>query len=336
MSHINLATKLAIKKNIKEFLKGFPREHSVEPNCRHTGFYKTAMSTMCDTFCSSPSVSTLTVPVSSLDGIVTGVQRDIDNVQSLRLSPKHQISIKKTLKKKRGISIVYVTMVSPPGSPNHATLMVFDASTRKQHFFNPWGHTAHWLQRAIAERAPFVEGFEVASRFEDSWGESARSLQTLFDETGVWMNEPGNCGLWVFFVSVLCLRFGVGDPKLMATLFMSASGAEERRIPGEFTTRLWTWMTSMERSVRVLRRENSTPAQKKAARQELSVKMFHSNQTSSCGIYCPKSDTVCVRKACQYDVFCWQHRFLTRNKDKRGKNKMKCSATQVKCRYRLM
>ena len=336
MSHINLATKLAIKKNIKEFLKGFPREHSVEPNCRHTGFYKTAMSTMCDTFCSSPSVSTLTVPVSSLDGIVTGVQRDIDNVQSLRLSPKHQISIKKTLKKKRGISIVYVTMVSPPGSPNHATLMVFDASTRKQHFFNPWGHTAHWLQRAIAERAPFVEGFEVASRFEDSWGESARSLQTLFDETGVWMNQPGNCGLWVFFVSVLCLRFGVGDPKLMATLFMSASGAEERRIPGEFTTRLWTWMTSMERSVRVLRRENSTPAQKKAARQELSVKMFHSNQTSSCGIYCPKSDTVCVRKACQYDVFCWQHRFLTRNKDKRGQNKMKCSATQVKCRYRLM
>lgn len=334
MSHINLATKLAIKKNIKDFLKGFPREHSVEPNCRTTNFYRTAMSTVCDTFCSSPSVSILNVPVSSLGGIHDGLQSDIDKVPGLRLREADVKNIKKTLKKKRGISIVYITMVSPPGFANHATLMIFDAFTRKQHFFNPWGYTTHWLQKAMAERAPFVEGFEVASRFEDSWGEEDKSLQSLFDQTGVWVTDRGNCGLWVFFVSVLCLRFGVGDPKLMATLFMSASGAEDRRIPGEFTSRLWTWLTSMERPVTVLQRENSTAAQKKAARQELAVKTFHSNHTRSCGIYCPKSDTVCKREACESDVFCWQHRFFTRNKDKRGKKKMKCSATQVKCRYR--
>ena len=335
MSHINLATKVAIKKHMKDFLKGFPREHSVDPNCRHTTFYQVAMSTMCDTFCSSPSVKRLVIPVSSVSGIHNGTKRDIDSIPGLKLKENEKKAISKTLKQKRGVSIVEVNLESPAGSPNHACLMVFDASTRKQHFFNPWGYTTHWLQKAMANRAPFVEGFEVASRFEDSWGDEDRSLQHLYDQTGVGLNERGNCGVWVLLVAVLCLRFGVGHPKLMATLFMSASGTEHRRIPGEFTTRLWTWMTSMERPVRVLRRQDSTPAQKKAAREELNAIMFHSTHTTSCGIYCPKSDTVCERKACPSDVFCWQHRFSTRNKDKRGRNKMKCSATQAKCRYRV-
>ena len=336
MSHINLATKVAIKKHMKDFLKGFPREHSVDPNCRHTEFYQVAMSTMCDTFCSSSSVKSLNVPISSVRGLHHGTKRDIDSVAGWKLRENEKKDISKTLKQKRGVSIVEVNLETPPESSNHACLMVFDASTRKQHFFNPWGYTTHWLQKAIAKRAPFVEGFEVASRFEDAWEEQQSSLQHLYDRTGVGgLNERGNCGVWILLVAVLCLRYGVGHPKLMATLFMSASGAEFRRIPGEFTTRLWTWMTSMERPVSVLRRAGSTAAQKKAAREELNDTMFHSSHTNTCGIYCPKSDTVCERKACPSDVFCWQHRFTIRNKHKRGRNKMKCSATQVKCRYRV-
>ena len=331
MSHISLPTKAHIQKHLKDFLKGFPIEHSLEPNCRHVSFYRSVLRTICETFCSSSALAELDVDVGSAARIHNGLQADISKVALLQLDNPSRTSIKKTLAKKRGISFVYVKMIAQNSNAKHACLMVFDASTRKQHFFNPWGYTNHWLQRAIADRPPFVEGFQVASVYEDSWQTDSLSLQGKFDRAGVGPNEAGNCGVWIVLVCVLCLRFGVGEPKLMATLFMTETIPRGRPIAGEFTTRLWTWMTSMERPVNVLSSNNSTPAGKKAARQELTAHIFHSDATTLCGMYCPKSDTVCVRKSCPGDVFCWQHRFFVRNKDKRGRNKMKCSATQARC-----
>lgn len=331
MSHISLPTKVHIQKHLKEFLGGFPIEHSLEPNCRWESFYRSVMRTMCETFCSSPVLGDLAVHVGTNRRIQHGLEADIAKVPLLRLDNTTRNSIKKTLAKKRGISLVFVSIKGP--SARHACLLVFDASRRRQHFFNPWGYVNHWLQKAIADRPPFVEGFRVAPASEDAWPTSQSSLQHKFDRAGVGISdEDGNCGVYVVLMCVLCLRFGVGDPKFMAILFMTETIPRGRPVAGEFTTRLWTWMASMERPVNVLRSGNATPASKKAARQEMTTKMFHPNATTLCGMYCPKSDTVCVRKACPEDVFCWQHRFLVRNKDKRGRNKMKCSATQAKCR----
>ncbi|CAM9692516.1 unnamed protein product, partial [Ectocarpus sp. 12 AP-2014] len=253
----------------------------------------------------------------------------INRIPTLRLDARVRASIKKTLENKRGVSIVYVRMAGR--GKGHACLLVFDASTRKQHFFNPWGYRGHWMQKAMWTRGPFVEGFDVAHIKEDCWVHKEQSLQAKFDQTGVPGDEGGNCGVFTILVAILCLRFGVGDPKFMATLFITEN-FRGRSVVGEITTRLWTWILSMEKAVRVLQNPLSAPATKKSAREELAIKLFLPHSSALCGVYCPGSDKVCERKACARDVFCWQHRYLLRNKDKRGKNKKKCTARQAECR----
>lgn len=337
MSRINLRTKIEIQKKIQEFIKKLPREYSVEPNCRSGSYYIRIMRVICKYFCSSPLTSLLEIKVGDKNHIVNGQQSDIDNVPNLKLHDSAVKSIRKTLKQKKGIGVVYVIIQAP--EEGHACLMIFDAQTRKQHFFNPWGYTTHWLQKAIARRDPFVPGFEVANEKEDAWSNSHQSLQTKFDKIGICRrDDPGNCGVYVTLIVVLCLRFGIGHPKLMATLFMSACELRHKRV----MTRIWSWMESLERPVNILNTAGSQTystqqreilrQRKKAALQELTQALFHWTHNTHCWIYCPSSGRLCQRKPCPEDVFCWQHRFYIKNKDKTGKHKMKCSASQAKCK----
>lgn len=334
MSHINRGTKLQIKKHMKEFLDSLPVKESSAPNDRDLSFYLNLLGLTFDTFCSSPTgmYFILKLPGGFEPKSRSDLEDNIHEVVHLALSPRAKKAIQKTLRKKSGISMVYVVVDgrATKKSYAHATLLVFDGSTGKQHFFDPSGSHKSWLQQTMAIRPPFVEGFKVANEKEDSWPRFEKTLQHQFDQTGI-RDGGANCGVWVFMVATLCLRFGIGDPKFIATLLMSVS-TNQKSTPGSFTRRMWTWMGSMQTPVRKIMDPKVKNVQRDAAVQQLTKQIFRPDSTTICGAYCPTSDTVCTRKACPEDIFCWQHRFSIRNKDKRGKNKMKCSATQVKCR----
>lgn len=330
MSHIDQKTSLHLKKLVKEFLTSIPITESKDPNERSRGLYANILGQMFSTFCSSPPLMFTDVELPGKSTIFSEsdeqLKQRIAIIRNLKLPPKTKKDIKETLRKKRGISIVYMGLSLKEAG--HATLIVFDGSTGKQHFFDPHGFHKHWLQQTMAQNPPLVEGFKVASVEEDSWPRVQSSIQYQFDKAVSVVHAGGNCGLWCVLVASLCLRFGVGDPKFMASLFMDVY----RNSKVVITTRLWTWVKFMEDPVAVMAESEVNSRKFKEARGELTRIVFRPESTRQCGVYCPKSGKVCSRNACGEDVFCWQHRFTLRNKDKRGKNKRKCSTPQAECR----
>lgn len=134
----------------------------------------------------------------------------------------------------------------------HACLLVFDARTRKQHFFNPWGYRNHWLNIAFANRDPLVQGFRPATRNEDAWENVEDSMQHILDENQYDVNN--NCSLYCVLVAVLCTRFGIGKPKVVANIIVEAIkqiddyngfDAEADHPAHSHMSRLWNWMNEM-------------------------------------------------------------------------------------------
>ncbi|CAM9156105.1 unnamed protein product [Ectocarpus sp. 12 AP-2014] len=146
---------------------------------------------------------------------------DRNVVRDFVLAPDHALSISETLGRKRGVSVIHVTVHPDAPQSAHSCLLVFDARTRRQHFFNPWGNRNHWLSRAFAEKTPpLVQGFTVASLNEDNWASVNQSLQYRVDRNHY--NVRGNCTIYCMLIAVLCTRFNFGKPRLMANLLKDA------------------------------------------------------------------------------------------------------------------
>ena len=243
---------------VRNYLEHVPNVHGVKEGYAGTN---TAylLNFMSRTFCSSarphPPNTYLQVYELHLQDLLkngVGLAPDVAAVANFSLTPQHVASIQQTLQRKRGISVIHVG-IRTEIQGGHACLLVFDARTRKQHFFNPWGYRNHWMNIAFANRdVALVEGFRAASRNEDAWVNQAESMQIILDVNQYHVH--GNCAMYGVLVGVLCTRFGLGKPKLMATIITEAIkeidayngfNVEVDNPANSHMSRLWNWMNEM-------------------------------------------------------------------------------------------
>ncbi len=239
---------------VRNYLEHIPNVHAVKDtylgqNSSHlTNF-------LSRTFCSSarppPNGERYFLHVEDLTNGHQGLGVDVATVEDFSLNQQHAASIEQTLQRKRGVSVVYLSVRDHV--QRHACLLVFDARSRKQHFFNPWGYRSHWLNIAFANRdVPVVPGFRPATRNEDAWVNLEDSMQMILDENHY--DVGGNCALYCVMVAVLCTRFGIGKPKVVANIIVNAMkeiddyngfDAEADNPAHSHMSRLWNWMNNM-------------------------------------------------------------------------------------------
>lgn len=238
------------------FLQGVPNVHSPESHTIYGDQCAPLISSITKTFCSSarPNAALYRLDISTISNNQGGLGPDVAVIEDFALEPNHMTSIAATLQKKRGISVVFLSFVMADTGNAHACLLVFDARHRKQHFFNPWGYRNHWLNIAFYGRrgVPLVEGFDVATQFVDGWNTFADSMQARLDNNHY--NAPGNCALCAMLVAILCTRFGVGSPRLMANIIMEAiaeiDGSNGFDVNNDspvssHISKLWNWMNEL-------------------------------------------------------------------------------------------
>ncbi|CAM9247525.1 unnamed protein product, partial [Ectocarpus sp. 13 AM-2016] len=250
-------------------------------------------------------------------------------VENFALTPEHANSIRQTLNRRRGISVVYLSVRSILQNCSHACLLLFDARTRKQHFFNPEGSMNFWLNIAFGNRpTTLVEGFETARVNEDAWPIYQQSMQAIVDNNHYRID--GNCALYCILVGVLCMRFGMGQPKLMGDLIVEAlreidtynglNVHQGNNYVGSHMTRLWNWML-------LLMNHAKTMALPLRRGEVAEVDVSPDNNVQRCFAY----GKLCSTTACVGQAPCWQHKFLTRNHRLTGAGRMRCVAPQHPC-----
>ncbi len=208
------------------------------------------------TFCSSARSPQGHHYIIKLDGddIYNGTDADKLVIENFVLTAQHEASIHETLQRRRGISVVHLSFFWTDAQNiyrGHGCLLVFDARSKKQHFFNPWGYVDHWLTTKFAE-VTLVDGFQPARPQEDAWPTEDDSMQTTLDENQ--HNISGSCSLYCVLVAVLCTRFGFGKPRVMANLITEAMkqidedngyNVEAQNPAHTHMTRLWHWMNHL-------------------------------------------------------------------------------------------
>ncbi len=179
-----------------------------------------------------------------------GTDANFQTIDDLRLDSRHRSMVRRTLERKRGISVALLIFYHPDGG--HACLLVFDARTKRQHFFNPWGFEHHWLNIAFAEREALVEGFRPARADVDGWPNPDVSMQLILDQND--QQQDGNCAVYCVVVAILCTRFGIGKPRLMADVIVEAIkeidhingySVQHNNPAHAHMTRMWYWMNQL-------------------------------------------------------------------------------------------
>ena len=256
MANLTAAGRAGLVAHTRLFLERVSPVHSPE---RHTIYHyhiTPLIGSLTTTFCSSAraNAQTYILNIQTLSNAQGGLASDVAVVENFALAPSHATSIAKTLKKKRGISVVHLEFKMVDTGGSHCCLLVFNARRGTQHFFNPWGYQNHWLNIAFHNRRGnrLVEGFDHASPFVDAWPDYDKSMQGRLDNNHY--NSPGNCALCSMLVAVLCMRFGVGYPKVMADIIMEAVAAidqshgfnvDQHNPASSHISRLWNWMNDL-------------------------------------------------------------------------------------------
>lgn len=222
MPSLTAAARVELKDAVRHYLQNISNVNAVD-RYRPTNLKMSYMTDFISrTFCSSARPGIQSNYRLEIEDLLhnSGGDADKQKVDAFSLTPANAISITQTLEKKRGVSIVYLVVIPTPPRQSHSCLLVFNARTKRQHFFNPWGYRNHWLSQAFAERAPLAQGFRVASLNEDNWAHVNQSLQHIVDNNH--LNVRGNCSLYCMLVGILCTRFGFGKPRAMANLIKEA------------------------------------------------------------------------------------------------------------------
>ncbi|AAR26977.1 FirrV-1-N2 [Feldmannia irregularis virus a] len=302
---------------------------------------------LCSTFCSTPcSLSTITIDVlskknlGSKKGVLGEKKQAIRSIRQHLKNLDHTISVRhiqRMGKDRKGVAIVlvYFYFTKEKKRGGHVSLLVFDGYTRTQHFFNPWGFRDHWVSIEMARpENQLVKGFRVASVDTDAWLKPNDSLQWAYDKNSL-RDGSGNCVLLCVLVAAMCLRFGRGDPKHMADELLRLDENKTRAGREKTLQELWSWMNEITLEARA--RKNGTVRSDTALRKipSLLFPVPDAKDSPSCHIYLPDKKTYCLRKRCVNDIFCWQHRYFTRNSHAEGKNKMSCDTPLTKCRHYL-
>ncbi|CAM9220842.1 unnamed protein product [Ectocarpus sp. 12 AP-2014] len=256
MASLTPGARVALRNAVRTYLDRMPNVNSTDRQDSVAFLNNAFVVFMARTFCSSarpPLVEyRYRLHLQALRH-ATGLSVDFTAVENFQLSSAHALSIQQTLNRRRGISVVHLGIRSPPDG--HASLLIFDARTRKQHFFHPWGHVNHWLNKAFRNRNNvLVEGFTPAPLNEDAWPLIGDSIQYILDKNAYGID--GNCGLYCILVGTLCTRFGIGKPRLMADLIIEClrqidvdngliANIDQPPV-GSHMPRMWNWMIDRE------------------------------------------------------------------------------------------
>ncbi len=254
MVHLTATGRTRLASAIRVYLESVPNIHSIKDiyYIRNTDYVTSFIS---KTFCSSarfPQGQTYTLELHST-GYHDGTAEDQAIIDSFQLTDEHAASIQHTLQRKRGVSVIHLTILwyDDEGEHGHSCLLVFNARSKKQHFFDPNGCKDQWMVRKF-EGKTLVEGFRPASRHEDSWPVQQDSMQRTLDQN--LHNVGDNCSLYCVLVAVLCTRFGMGKPKLIGNLVAEAMtqidldnnySYDFENPAHSHISRLWNWMNSL-------------------------------------------------------------------------------------------
>ncbi|CAN0252966.1 unnamed protein product [Ectocarpus sp. 6 AP-2014] len=255
MANLTNEARTQLKAAVRNFMENTPNVHSVNQHAKRASNTNTLMKYMSQTFCSSGRPLHEGLYQLNFQNLRynPGLEPDIDVIGNFALSPAHATSIMQTLNRRRGISVTFLLVMSTQQNCYHACLILFDARTRKQHFFNPEAHVDCWYNIAFSNRPSLVEGFHTAQLNEDTWPTLQQSMQGVVDNNHYGL--AGNCLLYCTLVGVLCTRFGIGKPKLMGEMIVEALQEIDTynnvdvhhgiNHVGSHMTHLWNWMISM-------------------------------------------------------------------------------------------
>ena len=325
---------LAAKNAVNVFDQNLVNALSVDSYDKRIETFTNIMRQLSTKFCSSPKIKLYTLSLYDHDELcsVDGSADLVSIVNNFDFMEIDKYSLEEMRRLRRGVGVVSLLIrYAAPGlsRAGHATIFVFDAYRGIQHYFNPWGFEGHWLSKAFANRPALVNGYRPGTVQEDAWPTVAQSLQGRYDKN-ILQDGTGNCVVYCLLVAVLCMRFGKGDPKAMANLYMS--NYNHMADPGTWVLpRLWAWMTAIQETLQRSKNRANTSQQREEAREELDRVIFPPRGEGQCGYYSPALDSYCKRKPCRDKVFCWQHRYYARNRDAEGDKKRACKKPQEKC-----
>lgn len=256
MANLTNVARTELRAAVRNYMENVPNVNSVHGHVIYANQCNALVTYMSRTFCSSARPLHENFYRLFFQNLTDDdeIPSDVALVENFALTPGHANSIHQTLNRRRGISVVYLSVRCIQQNISHACLLLFDARTRKQHFFNPEGSYNFWLNIAFGNRpTPLVEGFEIAHLHEDAWPNYQQSMQAVVDNNHYQID--GNCALYCVLVGVLCMRFGMGQPKLMGDLIVEAlreidtyNGLDVQagnNHVGSHMTRLWNWMISL-------------------------------------------------------------------------------------------
>ncbi|CAN0112865.1 unnamed protein product [Pylaiella littoralis] len=186
-------------------------------------------------------------------------------LRKLSLTAEHEKKIRRTLVsapklEANPISPVFVSLAF--SDSRHANVFIFDASGQdfaRQYYFDPDSSCSDPANRYIANIAGKVKGVFPAVPETGAPEDSDESIQSVMDDNHY--SISGNCAIYAVLMSVLCVRFGVGEPKLMTDVIIKSLRDidkvnkldKNKAVAGSHMTVIWSWVDSILAKILVIR-----------------------------------------------------------------------------------
>lgn len=180
-------------------------------------------------------------------------------------------------------------------SGGHALLLVFDLRAKTYQLFDPDSSTdsPNWTAAYAQENPlpPLLPGFTAITQGLE-WQHSHQRLQRRFEQED--LDHKGVCGVLTSLVALLCLRFGISNPKAVADLLAA------------------TYTTGNTRRFMMMRFITFMEDNRGMASATLAPKLVPDTD-GTCSVVSATSLKPCSRKTCMGLCYCWQHNHILRN-----------------------
>lgn len=214
--------------------------------------------------------------------------------------------------RKHRAAVVHCTIywkhaTDPYFDSSHATAIVLDFVRRVQIFYDPAATRDSSYVSAFCSAEPLYPGFKVMSA--NQLLDVGASLQGRV-QGRLAGDHPGVCTTLTGLMLLVTARFNYYNPRVIARKLA------DTLVVGDRSNELVSWWKMVV--------ERPTAAQMDAL-------LFPSSQANRCKVVSTSTGRVCSRKSCRNGPLrsmCWQHRYLTLNRDAPNG---KCGTAQYTC-----
>jgi hypothetical protein len=192
------------------------------------------------------------------------------------------------------------------GRSSHASAILFDLRSKSYRIFDPDNAVNTGLSWTVALNqnpapAALLSGFRAMTH-DLEWAHYNQTMQRRFEQDDI--DPQGVCGVLVCIVSLLCMRFGVSNPKLVADLLLE------------------TYSTGPQRRSMIMRFISFLEASRGHPVETVAPKLVPDTD-GTCAVVSAASHNACSRRSCMGLPMCWQHNHILRNP---FGNSKKCNA----------